>query len=151
MRMIFPNTPSRLLDELSTDVNAFVESILSDEPSPRTDFSPAMDFADSSDAYELSIDLPGVDPDQIHVDVEDDHICVHGTRLAGSEPNPEHRRRVERSFGSFRRAVRLPKLVDKDAIVAKYEHGVLTVTLPKATKAARRVTVTHFGSESENS
>lgn len=151
MRMVFPNNSSRLLDELSCDLNSFFESIMSDEASPKSDFSPAMDFEDRSDAYELSLDVPGIDPDLIHVDVEDDLVCVHGTRATPSEADPKHRRRIERSYGSFRRAVRLPKPVDKEAIVAKYEHGVLTVTLPKAIKAARRVPVNHPGSASASS
>ena len=151
MRMVFPNTPSRLLDELSCDVNSLFESIMRDEGSPKADFSPAMDFEDRSDAYELTIDLPGIDPELINVDVEDDHVAIHGTREVAGEADPEHRRRIERSFGSFRRAVRLPKPVDKEAIVANYEHGVLTVTLPKAIKASRRVPVTRPESESANS
>ena len=151
MRMVFPNTSSRLLDELSCDVNSFFESIMGDDSSPKTDFSPAMDFEGRNEAYELSIDLPGIDPDLIHVDVEDEHVCVHGTRPTPREADPKHRRRIERSFGSFRRAVRLPKPVDKESIVAKYEHGVLTVTLPKAVKAARRVPVNHSESKSANS
>ena len=148
MRMVFPNTPGRLLDELSTDVNAFFESILGEEGPSKSDFSPLIDFEDRDGVYELSIDLPGVEPDQIHVDVEDDYVAIHGTRAPKAEPTPESRRRIERTFGSFRRVVRLPKLVDKDAIEAKYEHGVLTVTLPKAAKSARRVVVEHKGSAS---
>ena len=146
MRMVFPNTTGRLLDEISTDVNAFFESILGEESPNKVDFSPPMDFEDRADAYEFSLDLPGVDPEAIHVDIEDDQVAVHGTRLRNHEQKSETRCRVERPFGSFRRVVRLPKLVDKDAIVAKCEHGVLTVTLPKAVTSARRVPVTFEGS-----
>ena len=148
MRMVFPSTSGRWLDELSTDMNAFFESILGEQSPTKSDFSPSMDFEDRAGAYELSIDLPGVEPDQIHVDVEDDSVAIHGAREPKAAPNADGRYHIERTFGSFRRVVRLPKLVDKDAIVAKYEHGVLTVTLPKAAKSARRVVVAHEKSAS---
>jgi HSP20 family protein len=150
MRMVFPNTPGRLLDELSTDVNAFFESILGEDAPHKSDYAPPLDFEDRADAYELSIDLPGVDPNEIHVDVEDGHVAIQGTRSYRKEASPEVRRRVERSFGAFRRAIRLPKLVNKDDIVAKYEHGVLTVTLPKAAKRSHRVVVSHGGSPDQS-
>ncbi|MFK8112660.1 MAG: Hsp20/alpha crystallin family protein [Rubripirellula sp.] len=151
MRMVIPHTTGRLLDELSSDVNAFFESILGEEDSQaKHSFAPRLDFEDRDDSYELAIDLPGMKPEDIHVDVEDDHVAIHGIRhdaqaaaksdVAGKAPS---NRRVERVYGEFRRTVQLPKAVNKDAVVASYEHGVLTVKLPKVAKeGSRRVNVT---------
>jgi HSP20 family protein len=77
------------------------------------------------------------------VDVNEDQLVIHGTRHQPKIENVENKRRVERSFGEFRRTIRLPK-VDRDDIVARSEHGVLIVTLPKAAKSgSRRVVVSH--------
>ena len=142
MRMVFPHSTGRLLDELSSDFNSFFDSILNDEPSnEKVGFSPRMDFEELDDSYRFAMDVPGVDPDEIHVDMEDNHVVVHGTRHPTWEESTEGHRRSERLFGTFKRTLRLPKLVDKDGIKADYSHGVLTVTIPKAEKQTRRITV----------
>lgn len=145
MRMIVPHTTGRLLDELSTDINAFFESVLGeDHGDSKVAFVPKMDFVERDDAYELAIDLPGVNPDDVHVDVNEDHLSIHGSRHQVKAENDASKRRIERSFGDFRRSIRFPKAVDRDAIAASYEHGVLTVTLPKSAKSgSRRVAVSH--------
>ena len=142
MRMIFPTTPTRFFDELSSDVNSLFETVLGEDAPSKADFLPRMDFEEREDAYELTLDLPGVNPDDINVEVEDDRVAIFGSRSDAKQSNEENRRRVERSFGSFRRVVRLPNPIDQDAISASSEHGVLTVTIPKVVKSARRVAVT---------
>ena len=143
MRMVFPNSTGRLLDEISTDVNAFFEAVMKENSDEKVDYAPLMDFEDRSDSYELSLDLPGVDPNDIHVDIEEDHVIIHGERHSPAQDDQNHRRRVERRFGAFRRVLRLPKQVDRDGVAANYEQGVLTVTVPKAAKNSRRIVVAH--------
>ena len=141
MRMVIPNSTGRLLDEISTDVNAFFETMMKDH-AEKSDFVPLMDFEDQNEAYVLALDLPGVDHNDIEVDVEEDHVIIHGQRhRPGGEEG--QRRRVERSFGAFRRVLRLPKQIDRDSVTAKFENGVLTVALPKAVKNKRRVVISH--------
>lgn len=156
MRMVFPNnTTGRLLDELSSDVNAFFESILGEDGKGEDGktvksavHAPRVDLEDREEAYELAVDLPGVKADDIHVDVEDDHLVIHGTRHAWKEADENVTRHLERINGDFRRVVRLPKPVNKDAVEAKFEFGVLTVTLPKVAKEGpRRVTISQGGEQ----
>ncbi len=148
MRMVFPPSTGRLINDLATDMNTLVESIFGEETdAPSVNFAPRMDIEETDDKYEFSLDLPGVKPEDVHVDIEDDRLIIHGVRHDSKEDSADGKRRVERAFGEFRRAVQLPKTVDREAIVADYEHGVLTITLPKAAKAgSRRVVVSHAGS-----
>jgi HSP20 family protein len=147
MRMVIPHSTGRLLNELSSDVNAFFESILGEELASTKQLTPPLDFEDRDDAYELTLDLPGLKADDIHIDVEEDHVLIHGTRQdlrqSGEAASGKPHRKVERLYGEFRRLVRLAKPVDKDAAVAHYENGVLSVTLPKLVKSgSRRIVVT---------
>jgi HSP20 family protein len=148
--MVFPPATGRLINDLATDMNAFVESILSDDPSQASSgFSPAMDIEESDDGYEFALDLPGVKVDDIHVDVDEDRVTIHGVRHDARDKSTAGKRRVERNFGEFRRVVQLPKAVDRENIVAEYEDGVLWVKLPKAVKAGARRVVVSRGSTQE--
>ena len=105
-------------------------------------FNPAVDIVENDNAYLLKAELPGLSPDNIDVQVENDVLTVRGERKHESEDERGGYRRVERSYGSFARSFVLPKGTKIDAIDAQVEHGVLTVTIPKAPVAtARRVEV----------
>ena len=99
---------------------------------------PPVNVFDAGEAWVVKAELPGVTPDQIHIDVEEDTLTLRGER-AFSEPNREaayHRR--ERGSGQFRRVVRIPGRLASDEVKAEYRDGVLTVRLPKAKEARPR-------------
>ena len=151
MRMVFPPATGRLINDLATDMNAFMESILSDEPSQScSGFSPPLDIEETEKGFEISLDLPGIQVDDIHVDVDEDRVTIHGERQDLRDKSTGGKRRVERTFGKFRRVVELPEVIDRENIVAKYEDGVLVVKLPKATKAGSRRVVVSRGSKQES-
>ncbi len=149
MRMVLPHhMPGRLFNELASDMNALVGSILGDEP-VASSFLPAMDALETETAYKLSLDVPGVNPDDISIEIEDGHVLIDGERTPVEAAEEVTWRSGERRFGDFRRKFRLPKLVDQERIEANYENGVLTVTLPKfEKKAAKKIVVTHSGAKS---
>ncbi|NNE01120.1 MAG: Hsp20/alpha crystallin family protein [Pirellulaceae bacterium] len=153
MRMIFPNPMSgQFLDDLATEMNSFVENIFGDEnKAPAGGFVPRMDVVETNSGYKLCLDLPGVNPDDVQIEMENDHVVIHGDRVRNDAADDETHRRVERAFGQFRRIVRLPKLIDKDAITADYDNGVLTIVMPKKVEAStsRRIKVSH-GSSGQN-
>jgi HSP20 family protein len=76
--------------------------------------------------------LSGVKPEDISVSVEDGVLTLAGERRFYEEKQAGGFRRVERRFGSFHRAMRLPTKVDPEAVEARYSNGVLDVTIPKA-------------------
>jgi HSP20 family protein len=102
---------------------------------------PAMDVAERGDAYLVQAELPGVSPDQVDVSFEQNVLTIRGTKAGSFDVNAEGELRVfaaERVHGSFERSVRLPEFVDADRIEAKFAHGLLTITVPKAEAAKPR-------------
>jgi HSP20 family protein len=109
-------------------------------------FNPAVDVVENDNAYLLKAELPGVAPENIDVQVENDVLTVRGERKYENEEERGGYRRVERSYGSFARSFVLPKGTPVDAIDAQVQHGVLTVTIPKApATTARKVEVKGAG------
>lgn len=93
---------------------------------------PAVDVFDFKDAVVLKAELAGMDPDDIEIEVEDNVLTIKGERKFEQQVDDERYFRVERRFGSFRRSLALPQGVKADEILAGYDDGILTVTLPKA-------------------
>ena len=76
--------------------------------------------------------MPGVAPSDIHVSIEDDVLTIKGETASHFENSEGSYLMRERRNGSFHRSLRLPDTVDHDKAEPHYEHGVLTITLPKA-------------------
>ena len=92
--------------------------------------SPRMDMREADGAVELTVELPGMTEDDIHIDLEDDVLTVSGEKKSSTETHDKGVRMVERRYGSFSRSVRLPGAVKADGIKASLKQGVLTVTAP---------------------
>ena len=102
---------------------------------------PAMDVAERADAYLVQAELPGVSPEQVELSFEQNVLTIRGTKPAGFDVNSDGELRVfaaERVHGTFERSVRLPEFVDSDRISARFDKGVLWVTVPKAEAAKPR-------------
>lgn len=104
-------------------------------------FVPALDVVERPDAYLVTAELPGVDPQTIDIAFENNTLTLRGEKKPTLVPKDNEEVRVytaERLSGSFERAVRLPEYVEGDRIEAAYEYGVLTITIPKAEAARPR-------------
>jgi HSP20 family protein len=93
-------------------------------------WSPSVDVVRKEDELVLRADLPGIKPDEVKIEVEDDVLTVSGEHREESEEKKEHYMRRERRYGSFSRSMVLPKGVQADDIEAKCEDGVLEATIP---------------------
>ena len=103
---------------------------------------PALDFAETPDAYVVHVEVPGVDPKEIEISIEDGRLEITGEKAAEQNEEKQGWFRVERSHGSFRRALELPGAVDTGKVKAESRNGVLTITLPKREEAkARKISV----------
>jgi HSP20 family protein len=99
---------------------------------------PAIDVNESEDRFVVTMDLPGLEPDQVQVMFEDQVLTVRGAREFSKEDEGVHFHRIERSYGSFARSVRLPHTADGAKIEAAFDKGVLTVEVPKRDEAKPR-------------
>jgi HSP20 family protein len=99
---------------------------------------PAVDVFEDADAIRIVAEVPGVSPEDVKISHEDNVLTIQGTKQQVAEKETERVHRYERTYGVFERSFTLPATVDVNAIKANYEHGVLTVTLPKVEKARPR-------------
>ena len=107
---------------------------------------PATDVVEKADAYLISLELPGVSPENVDISFEQNTLVVRGTKSPTVRTTENEELRVytaERLSGDFERTFRLPQHVDADSITASFEHGVLTVTVPKKAAAQpRKISIT---------
>jgi HSP20 family protein len=100
------------------------------------EFLPEANVSETDKAIDVSIDLPGMKPEEVKVELHDRTLTISGERKEEKEENGKTFHRVERRSGSFRRSFALPMEVDESKADAKFEHGVLNITLPKTEKAS---------------
>ena len=93
-------------------------------------WAPAVDLAETADAYLIKAELPGLTRDQLRISIHDGKLTLHGRREA--RVACEHYHQVERGHGEFFRTFALPVSANTDGIVAELSDGVLTVTVPKS-------------------
>jgi HSP20 family protein len=105
-------------------------------------FNPAVDIVDSGEAYTLKAELPGLDPAEIDLQINNNVLTLKGERRHASDEERAGYRRVERRYGTFSRSFTLPEGTPVDSIEAQSDNGVLTITIPKVVNApSRRVEV----------
>lgn len=94
---------------------------------------PQMDVAVSDKEYKATVELPGVPQDQVSIEVRDNMIIVEGEKKNEVEDKDEKKGyyRMERSYGSFRRALTLPEDAQVDKITATHKDGVLCIEIPR--------------------
>jgi HSP20 family protein len=105
------------------------------ESNGTTQWTPAADIYESENELVVNLDLPGVDPKTVDIQVENNVLTIRGERQFEDKQNKENFHRVERSYGAFARSFTLATSVDADKIRASYKAGVLGITLPKAEAA----------------
>lgn len=103
-----------------------------------SDWTPAVDIKEESDRFVIHADIPGVDPKDIEVRMENGILTIKGERLSEQKEEREGYKRIERVRGSFFRRFSLPDTANAEAISAKCQHGVLEVVIPKQEKVQPR-------------
>ncbi len=121
--------PFREMTQVQSQLNRLVDQVWGGR---QESWLPAVDVFDKNDAVVLKAELPGMDPDDIQIEVDDNVLTIKGERKFEEEVEEERYYRVERRFGSFQRSLALPQGVQADKIQANYEDGILTITVPKA-------------------
>ena len=96
-------------------------------------FSPMVDLVEKPEAYVVIAELPGIEAKDISLDLSGDVLTITGEKVQDTEHSDANFHFQERHYGAFQRAVTVPSSVNSDAIVASFDKGTLTVTLPKLT------------------
>ncbi len=128
------------IEDLSQDMERVFDSLLGRtvgtmlRSGNQEKWVPPMDVMESGEAFHVRLDLPGVDADQVKIEIDDGKLSISGNRPGVTNEERPNFHRIERGSGAFQRLVSLPGEVDIDKIEASYEHGVLLVLLPKVAK-----------------
>jgi len=119
---------SRLFEEFPE----FIES--SQMPAPREAQVPYVDVIDRDTDIVITVDLPGVDKNDISISVKDNMLEISAEKKTAGEHEQEGYLRRERGYSRFYRAIRLPTPVDESKAHASFNNGVLEITMPKTEK-----------------
>lgn len=106
-------------------------------------FTPQVDVVEGDKEIKVSAELPGLDEKDIQVTLSHNLLTISGEKKEEKEDKGKNYYRMERSYGSFRRSIPLPREIDADKVEAAFKKGVLTITLPKtaATQDRKKIAV----------
>lgn len=132
--------PWRELDEIENRMSRlFREPTF---PAEDMGWAPAVEVVENDRELRLTAELPGVDPEDVEIELEQNVLTIRGEKNEEKEEEKEEGERKyriwERSYGEFSRSFTLPSTVDAEKIEAKFDQGVLTVHLPKTREATGR-------------
>lgn len=132
------------LQSLREEMQDLFSQVTGDDVSfwPLGRVSPTLDVSETDQAVEVRMDLPGIKPEEIDVQINANMLTISGERREEKEEKSKAYHRVERRMGTFSRSISLPCPVKEDNVDAKYKDGILTVTLPKTEECkSRRIKV----------
>ena len=105
-------------------------------------WNPAVDVYETDEAYVVNAELPGMNKDDIAIDVKDRILTVKGERHCDNEVKDDRYYRRERAFGKFQRSFSLPEGVESEKITAEFKNGMLKVSIPRPeAKKPKQITV----------
>lgn len=139
-------TPYRRNRNLSTDLFDQMDWLFDDwgRNSPVREFlservlSPSCDISESNDHFLMSIDIPGMKPEDIKIEVSNNILTVSGERRREERESEDSIQHYEKSYGYFKRSFSLPTSIESESVEARYDNGVLELFLPKTQSAQSR-------------
>lgn len=135
--------PWSLMTDLQGELNRVFDSRLSrsteaNSTGATSDWIPPVDIHEEAKSYVILVDVPGVDPANIEIHMENSVLAIRGERKDTEDENRATLKRQERAKGTFYRRFTLPDTADADRISATSRNGVLQVTIPKHEKVQPR-------------
>ena len=129
-----PTTFSNMIDR-------FFNDSLSRSGGSAYSFVPKVDIVENEKAFELHVSVPGMNKDDFKLDLNDNFLTVSGERKFTREKNENNFHSIETQYGTFSRSFSLPENVDATKISAKYDNGILEITVPKDEKKTLKTTI----------
>ena len=130
-------SPWAELEDMSSRLNRLFEPG-SGEAARRVAWSPAVNVEETEDELKLTAELPGMNIDDIEIEVENNILSLRGEKREEEEKEGRRYHVWERCYGSFERSFTLPRTVKADDISAQFRDGILHVQMPKAPEAKTR-------------
>lgn len=136
-RMLTPRIRFPRLAEWDADFPRWMSRLFAEEDLVHDEkFVPEANVVETENAVEVTMELPGMKPEDVKVEMADGRLCVSGEKKEEKEEKGKTFHRVERRTGTFRRMISLPATVEEGKAEATFAAGVLKVALPKSREAA---------------
>lgn len=134
--------PFREMQEVQREMNRLFEDMLT--PSTRGNslsaaFSPAAELEETEDTYQLKLEVPGMEPGDIDIEVTAEVVFIKGERKTETKEESDGMTRTEFRYGQFQRVIPLPGRINNQNVAAEYKNGILHLELPKAEEEKNRV------------
>lgn len=137
---------SALNDFVPTSFNHLIDRFFNDSVSRSGgsvfSFVPKVDILEEEKAFEIQVAAPGMKKEDFKVDLNDNYLTISGERKLTREKKENLFQSLETQYGTFSRSFSLPDNVDASRINAKYENGILQITVPKDEKKVLKSTIT---------
>jgi HSP20 family protein len=140
MTQLTRRTPNRTIRNLQREVDSIFDQFFGrgEDEDTSAVWAPRTDLSETDDAFRIRLDVPGMEKDDITINLQNNTLTVSGERSSERKEEGEEYVRVERAFGNFHRTFTLPDAVDPENVEAAYDNGVLTIHVPKTEKSTRR-------------
>jgi HSP20 family protein len=130
--------PTDFLGDFDRLFTGFLRPVAAEQGDINTGWHPTIDLRETDDAFILDAELPGMTKEDLELTLEEGVFTLSGERKFEGETAGKGYRHLERRFGSFSRSFTLPRDVASNKVVAAFENGLLTVTIPKAAQTKPR-------------
>lgn len=140
--------PFREMHDVQREMNRLFEDMLA--PAVKGDglgsvFSPAAELEETEEDYRLKLEVPGMEPGDIDIEVTAEAVSIKGERKTETKEENDGVTRTEFRYGQFQRVIPMPGRVNNQNVAAEYKNGILHLTLPKAEEEKTRVVKVNIG------
>lgn len=139
--------PFQEIEGLQQEMNRLFESLAPSwkEESAVSTFAPAAELSETAEEYRLSLEIPGLNPEDFEIHAREDSVSIRGERRSERQSESDGMTRSEFRYGKFQRVIPLPTRIQNDKVSADYQNGILRLTLPKADRDKTRAVKVNIG------
>jgi HSP20 family protein len=139
MRLV-PYSPFREIETMQRQMNRLFDNLVNfTEDGYNTSFTPAAEIEETEQALHLKLEVPGLKPQDLNVEVTADAVSISGERKSESRTEEQGMVRSEFRYGKFQRVIPLPTRIQNTNVQAEYKDGILRLTLPKTEEEKNKV------------
>lgn len=139
MRLV-PYSPFREIETMQRQMNRLFDNLVGfTEDGYNTSFIPAAEIEETEQALHLKLEVPGLEPQDLNVEVTADAVSITGERKSESRTEEQGMVRSEFRYGKFQRVIPLPTRIQNNNVQAEYKDGILHLTLPKTEEEKNKV------------